>query len=131
MATIFSRIISGDLPGTFIYKDELCVSFMSINPIARGHALVVPRAEIDQWTDLHDEVSQHCFAVAKKIGQAQKQALRCTRSALIIAGFEVPHCHLHVIPANSIDDVSFANAAQHVDFTDLAIVAQLIADNFN
>ncbi len=104
---------------------------MSINPIARCPTLAVPRAEIDQWTDLLDEVSQHCFAIAKKIGQAQKQALRCTRSALIIAGFEVPHCHLHVIPANSIDDVSFANAAQHADISDLAIVAQLIADSLN
>ena len=128
MTTVFSRIISGELPGTFVYKDELCASFMSINPIARGHALVVPRDEIDQWTDLSDEVSQHCFAIAKRIGLAQKRALHCTRSALIIAGFEVPHCHLHVIPANSIDDVSFANAAQHVEFSDLAIVAQLIAD---
>lgn len=131
MATVFSRIISGELPGTFIYKDEICVVFMSINPISRGHALVVPRTEVDQWTDLPDEISQHCFAVAKRIGQAQKIALRCTRSALIIAGFEVPHCHLHVIPANSIEDVSFENAAQQVDFSDLQIVAKLIADNLS
>lgn len=104
---------------------------MSINPINRGHVLVVPRAEVDQWTDLHDEISQHCFAVAKRIGRAQKSALQCTRSALIIAGFEVPHCHLHVIPANTIEHVSFAHAAQHVDFNDLATVAQLIADQLS
>ena len=96
---------------------------MTINPIARGHLLVVPRSEVDQWTDLPDEVSQHCFAVAKRIAHVQKQVLKCERVALIIAGFEVPHCHLHVIPAATIADVSFDNAAAHVDFDDLAAVA--------
>jgi histidine triad (HIT) family protein len=127
MATLFARIMSGELPGTFAYQDDHCVAFMTINPISRGHLLVVPRLEIDQWTDLPDEVSQHCFSVAKRIASAQKQALGCTRVALIIAGFEVPHCHIHVIPAESIDDVSFANAAQHVDFDDLASIAKQIS----
>jgi len=127
MATLFTRIIAGELPGTFVHQDEHCVAFMTINPISRGHLLVVPRIEIDQWTDMPDEISQHCFTVAKRIARAQKSALGCTRVALIIAGFEVPHCHIHVIPAESIDDVSFANAAQHVDFADLAVIAEQIA----
>ena len=119
----FTRIIAGDLPGTFVHTDDVCVAFMTINPISRGHLLVVPRVEIDQWSDLPDLVSQHCFAVAKRIALAQKQVLGCERVALIIAGFEVPHCHLHVIPAETIADVSFDNAASSVDFDDLAIVA--------
>ena len=123
MASVFTRIIAGELPGTFVYTDEVCVAFMTINPISRGHLLVVPRMEIDQWSDLPDLVSQHCFAVAKRIALAQKQVLGCERVALIIAGFEVPHCHLHVIPAETIADVSFDNAASSVDFDDLAIVA--------
>lgn len=131
MTTLFTRIITGELPGTFVHQDEHCVAFMTINPISRGHLLVVPRLEIDQWTDLPDEISQHCFTVAKHIAAAQKLALGCTRVALIIAGFEVPHCHIHVIPAESIDDVSFANAAQHVDFGDLAHVAEQIAIHLN
>jgi histidine triad (HIT) family protein len=131
MATLFTRIITGELPGTFVHQDEHCVAFMTINPISRGHLLVVPRLEIDQWTDLPDEISQHCFSVAKRIATAQKLALGCTRVALIIAGFEVPHCHIHVIPAESIDDVSFANAAQHVDFGDLAVIAEQIAIHLN
>ena len=128
MASVFTRIITGELPGTFVYTDEICVAFMTINPIARGHLLVVPRVEIDQWTDLPDVISQHCFAVAKRIAEAQKQVLHCDRVALIIAGFEVPHCHLHVIPASTIADVSFDNAATSVDFDDLAAVAASISE---
>ena len=126
MASIFTRIIAGELPGTFVYTDDVCVAFMTINPISRGHLLVVPRVEIDQWTDLPDDISQHCFAVAKQIAKAQKQVLHCDRVALIIAGFEVPHCHLHVIPATTIADVSFDNAAASVDFSDLDAVAASI-----
>ena len=126
MASVFTRIIAGELPGTFVHTDEICVAFMTINPISRGHLLVVPREEIDQWSDLPDHVSQHCFAVAKRIAIAQKQVLGCERVALIIAGFEVPHCHLHVIPATTIADISFDNAASSVDFDDLAIVASNI-----
>ena len=127
MASVFTRIIAGELPGTFVYTDEVCVAFMTINPIARGHVLVVPRDEVDQWTDLPNDVSQHCFAVAKRIASAQKQAMQCSRVALIIAGFEVPHCHLHVIPASTIADVSFDNASTSVDFDDLAAVAETIS----
>jgi histidine triad (HIT) family protein len=127
MASVFTRIIAGELPGTFVYTDEVCVAFMTINPISRGHLLVVPRTEIDQWTDLPDDVSQQCFGVAKRIAGAQKRVLHCDRVALIIAGFEVPHCHLHVIPATTIADVSFDNAASSVDFEDLAAVAASIS----
>lgn len=124
MASVFTKIIAGELPGTFVYTDDVCVAFMTINPIARGHLLVVPRVEIDQWTDLPDDISQHCFAVAKRIAHAQKKVLQCARVALIIAGFEVPHCHLHIIPATTIADVSFDNAATRVDFDDLALIAR-------
>lgn len=124
MASVFTKIIAGELPGTFVYTDDVCVAFMTINPIARGHLLVVPRVEIDQWTDLPDDISQHCFAVAKRIAHAQKKVLHCERVALIIAGFEVPHCHLHIIPATTIADVSFDNAATRVDFDDLALIAR-------
>ena len=78
-------------------------------------------------TDLPDDASQHCFGIAKRIANAQKNVLHCDRVALIIAGFEVPHCHLHVIPATTIADVSFDNAASSVDFDDLAAVAASIS----
>ena len=77
--------------------------------------MVVPVQEIDQWTDLPVELSQHLFLIASNIGKAQKRAFGCERAGLIVAGFEVDHCHIHVIPTNSIDDLSFANAASHVE----------------
>ena len=113
--TLFTKIINGELPAKFAYRDDLCVVFMSINPITTGHALVVPVQEIDQWTDLPVELSQHLFLIASNIGNAQKRAFGCERAGLIVAGFEVNHCHIHVIPTNTIDDLSFANAAAHAD----------------
>jgi diadenosine tetraphosphate (Ap4A) HIT family hydrolase len=113
--TLFTKIINGELPARFAYRDELCVVFMSINPITTGHALVVPVQEVDQWTDLPVELSQHLFLIASNIGKAQKRAFGCERAGLIVAGFEVDHCHIHVIPTNSINDLSFANAASHVE----------------
>ena len=109
--TLFTRIIQGQIPGTFVYRDDLCVAFMTISPITAGHVLVVPIDEVNEWTDLSSELSSHLFKVAAQIGEAQKMAFKCERIALIIAGFEVPHCHLHLIPSNSMADLNFENAA--------------------
>src|SRR5258708_3785398 len=98
MATLFTRIINRELPGKFIYEDEVAVAFLSINPIAPGHTLVVPRLEVDQWTDAPDDVLQHLMVVAKKIGEAAKDAFGAPRAGLIIAGLEIPHLHIHVLP---------------------------------
>jgi histidine triad (HIT) family protein len=111
MATIFTRIIDGDLPGTFVHRDEQCVVFMSINPLAHGHALVVPRLEVDHWVDLPTELAEHLFGVAHQVGRAQKAAFGCERVGLIIAGYEVPHTHIHVIPTEHMGQMDFANAA--------------------
>jgi histidine triad (HIT) family protein len=129
VATLFTKIINGDIPAKFVHRDELCVVFMSINPIATGHALVVPIVEIDQWTDLSQSLSQHLFAIAAKVGNAQKRAFGCERAGLIIAGFEVDHCHLHVIPTNSISDLAFANAASHVESDELQEAARSISQH--
>jgi diadenosine tetraphosphate (Ap4A) HIT family hydrolase len=119
MATIFTRIIEGQIPGTFIWRDDQCVAFMSINPIAPGHALVVPRAEIDHWLDCPLGLSGHLYRVSQLIGKAQQRAFPCERVGLIVAGFEVPHTHIHVIPTRSMSDLSFANAAPSVDRAEL------------
>lgn len=115
MTTIFTRIINGEIPGTFVWKDEHCVAFLSINPIAPGHTLVVPRLEVDHWIDLPDDIAQHLYAVSHVIGRAQQQAFVCERIGLMVAGFEVPHTHVHVIPTRSMADLSFANAARTVE----------------
>ncbi|MGZ6957641.1 MAG: HIT family protein [Acidimicrobiia bacterium] len=110
MTTIFTRIIAGELPGRFVWRDEDCVAFLSIAPLRPGHALVVPRAEVDHWIDLPVALNQHLVAVAHEIGAAQMDAFTPTRVGLIIAGLEVPHTHLHVVPIDAERDLSFANA---------------------
>jgi histidine triad (HIT) family protein len=110
MPTIFSKIINGELPGRFVHQDDLCVAFLTIAPICPGHTLVVPRVEIDHWTDLDDETIARLTVVAKRIGLAQKEAFHAERVALIIAGLEVPHTHLHVLPIRSESDIDFSKA---------------------
>ena len=110
MPTIFTRIIDGELPGRFVWRDDDCVAFLSINPLRPGHTLVVPRAEVDHWIDLSVEANAHLVRVAHAIGTAQMDAFQPARVGLIIAGLEVPHVHLHVVPIDREQDLSFANA---------------------
>jgi diadenosine tetraphosphate (Ap4A) HIT family hydrolase len=112
-------IINGDIPGTFVHRDEHCVVFMSINPMAPGHALVVPIEEIDHWIDASPELSAHLFSVAHRVGRAQATAFGCEKVGMIIAGYEVPHAHIHLVPTNEMRELSFANAADSVDRDDL------------
>lgn len=128
MPTLFTRIANGEVPATFVYRDSQCVAFMTINPITRGHLLVVPLEEIDHWSNLSDILTSHLFGVAATIGKAQKIAFNCQRVGLIIAGYEIPHCHLHLIPTNSMADLDFHLAAQSVPTGELESAAnQVIA----
>lgn len=127
MATVFTRIISGELPGTFLHRGPRVVVFLSINPIAPGHALVVPIREVDEWTDLTGTEAAEVFEVARLVGVSMKDTFGCERVGLIVAGFEVPHCHVHVIPADSMAALSFANAASHVEPTELLRTAEALA----
>ena len=128
MTTIFSRIIAGEIPGTFVHRDDRCVVFMSINPLARGHALVVPIEEVDHWIDASPDLVAHLFAVTHRIGRAQKQAFDCERVGVIVAGYEVPHAHIHVIPTDNMGQLSFENAAASVDPNDMEADAVAIRD---
>ncbi len=110
MSTIFTKIYSGEIPGHILWKDSTCFAFLDIRPINRGHTLVVPIQEIDMWIDLPEETASHCLKVAKLIGEAQMKAFKPERIGLMIAGFEVPHVHLHVIPINDMSHLDFANA---------------------
>lgn len=115
MATVFSKVISGEFPGRFVWQDEICVGFLSIAPLAYGHTLVVPRAEVDKWTEVEPELMTHLSTVAQRIGQAQVEAFGSARAGLAIAGYEVPHLHLHVWPSNSLADFDFAKAMPDPD----------------
>src|SRR5688572_14212450 len=107
MPTVFTRIINGELPGRFVWKDEVCVAFLSIAPLKPGHTLVVPRAEVDHWVDLEPAVSEHVFRVSRSIGCALERAFKPAKVGLMIAGLEVPHVHVHLVPIDGIGDMDF------------------------
>lgn len=115
MTTIFTRIIDGELPGRFVWRDDRCVAFLSINPLRAGHTLVVPRAEVDHWVDLDPATNAHLMSVAQEVARAQMDAFAPTRVGLMIAGLEVPHVHLHVVPMDGVHDLDFDNAARDPD----------------
>jgi diadenosine tetraphosphate (Ap4A) HIT family hydrolase len=115
MASVFTRIIAGELPGRFVWRDPDVVAFLSANPITPGHVLVVPIEEVDHWTDLEPALWNRVAAVSQVLGTAVKQAFAAPRAGQMIAGFEVPHVHVHVFPAWAIDDIGFAGAASDPD----------------
>jgi histidine triad (HIT) family protein len=119
VATIFTKIIDGEIPATFVWRDDECVAFMSINPLRPGHTLVVPRQEVDLWTDCPPDLRNHLFEVSSTIAKAIQQVYSPERVGLIIAGLEVPHLHIHLVPIDVVPDLDFANAATSVDREEL------------
>jgi diadenosine tetraphosphate (Ap4A) HIT family hydrolase len=113
MASVFTKIINGELPGRFVYEDDEIVAFLTIAPITVGHTLVVPRAEIDNWQDVDPAVFGRVMEVSQLIGKAVVKAFPAERAGVIIAGLEVPHLHVHVFPTNNLADFGFANADQN------------------
>ncbi|MGI9621935.1 MAG: HIT family protein [Acidimicrobiales bacterium] len=126
MASVFTMIINGELPGHFVWRDERAVAFMSINPICAGHTLVVPVQETDHWTDLPEDLNRYLMTVCQKIGRIQETVFAPQRVGLIIAGFDVPHVHIHVLPINGMADMDFANAPAQADHSELAATAHRI-----
>ena len=126
MPTIFTRIIDGEIPGTFVWNDDECVAFMSINPLRSGHTLVVPRLEIDHWIDCPVDLRTHLFDVAQTIGQAIDKAYGAAKVGMMIAGLEVPHLHIHLVPMDGVNDLDFTNAADSVDRGQLEDAASAI-----
>ena len=126
MATVFSKIIAGEIPGRFVWADDVCVVFATIAPITDGHMLVVPREEVDQFTDASDDLLAHLVAVAKKVGQAQRAVWDAPRAAVLVAGFEVPHLHIHVLPAWDEAALRFDNARHDVPAEELDAAAERV-----
>jgi diadenosine tetraphosphate (Ap4A) HIT family hydrolase len=117
--TIFSRIIAGEIPGRFVWRDDRAVAFLDVRPLSPGHTLVVPLEEIDQWTDLDGETAAHLMRVAHAVGNAQQKVFAPPRIGLMIAGFEVPHVHVHVMPVSSMQQFDFARADTSPDPVEL------------
>ncbi len=126
MASIFSKIIDGELPASFVWKDDVCVAFLSIAPLKPGHTLVVPRAEVDHWIALELEVMQHLTGVAHSVGRAIDRVYNPVRVGSTILGLEVPHVHIHVAPIWTPTDLDFNNADGNAKPEDVAREAERV-----
>ncbi|MEE8602881.1 HIT family protein [Euzebya tangerina] len=126
MATLFTMIIDGDLPGRFVWEDEVCVAFLTIEPLTPGHTLVVPRREFDHWLDAPADLRAHLFEVCHEISGAIDQAYQPEKVGLMIAGLEVPHLHIHLAAINELSDLDFAGVDRDPDATALDEAASRI-----
>jgi histidine triad (HIT) family protein len=115
MASIFTKIIHGELPSYKIYEDEKVLSFLALDQVNLGHTLVICKEEVNHWTEVPPETYAHLHKVSQKIGKAILQATGSPRVGQMVAGFEVPHYHLHLIPAWSIPDLDFKRAQRRSD----------------
>lgn len=130
MNSVFTKIIDGDLPARFVYRDDTVVAFLSIEPLAYGHVLVVPTAQVDKWTDLNQQQWNELTRVAQRIGQAIVTGFDAQRCGFIIAGFDVPHTHIHLFPTDRMSDYNFSQAiaADATDPEKMDAAAQKIRD---
>ncbi len=117
MVSIFSKIIKGEIPCYKVAESETCFAFLDINPLAKGHVLVVPKFEVDYIFDLDEETYIQLNLFAKKVAIALKKAIPCSRIGVTVIGLEVPHVHIHLIPINEVSDMNFSN--KKLDFSKL------------
>lgn len=117
MATVFTKILNGEIPGRIVYRDETAAAFLTIEPAAYGHTLVVPVKEVDRWTDLDAATWAHCNEIAQLVGKAVVDGFDAPRAGYLIAGFEVPHAHIHIFPASDMSGYSLQNVMR-MDETD-------------
>ena len=128
MASIFSKIIAGDIPCHKVAENESCFAFMDIAPLAKGHVLVVPKVEVDRYFDLDDKVLSELSVFSKRIARAIEEAIPCKRVGVAVIGLEVPHAHVHLIPLNSVEDINFERPKLETSHEELAEVASAIRE---
>lgn len=130
MATIFSRIVAGEIPCHKIAEDDRFFAFLDINPLAEGHTLVIPKKEVDYIFDLEDQELSGMICFAKKVSQAIEAAIPCKRVGLSVIGLEVPHAHIHLVPINKESDIYFGKAKKEMSQEELAVTATKIKEKF-
>lgn len=120
MATIFSKIISGEIPCHKIAENDKFLAFLDIMPLREGHTLVIPKKEVDYIFDIEDELLAEMIVFAKEVSKKIKPAFDCKRIGVSVIGLEVPHAHIHLIPMNTMDDINFSNPKLHPSQEELA-----------
>jgi histidine triad (HIT) family protein len=127
MSSIFSRIVDGEIPSYKIAEDENYLAFLDINPLAKGHTLVIPKKEIDNLFDLDDELYQGLCLFAKNVAKAIEKCMPCKKVGVAVIGLEVPHAHIHLVPINGIFDLDFSRPKLKLTKEELAAIAQEIS----
>ncbi len=130
MASIFSRIVAGEIPSYKVAEDDKHYAFLDISPVAPGHTLVIPKKEVDYLFDLADDEYVSLQLFAKRVAAAMKSALPCKRIGVAVMGLEVPHAHIHLVPINKESDMNFFKEKLSLDPKDMADIAQSIAKAF-
>ena len=130
MATIFSRIVAGEIPCHKVAENEEFFAFLDINPVAKGHTLVIPKAEVDYLFDIDDPKLGRMMAFARRVARAQEAAIPCKRVGLAVMGLEVPHAHIHLIPITKESDMNFFGKKLSLSQEELAEIAQSIRERF-
>ena len=131
MATLFSKLISGELPAHILHEDNTYFSFLDIRPMAKGHALVIPKREEDYFFDLSGDELSGILPFAKKVAKAIEKVVDCKRVGLSVVGLEVPHAHLHLIPLNAVSDMSFGKEPIEMEDRELAVLAEEIRSHIS
>lgn len=129
--TLFSKIIAGDIPSYKIAEDDLFFAFLDINPLIRGHILVIPKVEVDKVFDLDDDYLGKILIFAKPIAKALEATMDCKRCALSVIGLEVPHAHVHLLPINVMDDTNFARPKLTFSESEMKEIQQTIINALN
>lgn len=127
MASIFSKIVSGEIPCYKVHEDEQFLAFLDIMPLQRGHVLVIPKRETDYIFDIEDKELADMMVFAKKVSAQIKTNFQCNRVGVAVIGLEVPHAHIHLIPINKMDDMNFANPKLKLEDTELAEIASKLS----
>ena len=130
MGTIFSKIINREIPGHIVAEDDQFIAFLDINPLVEGHTLVVPKQEVDYIYDLGDDSLAALHLFSKKVAKAIETVVPCLRIGIAVIGLEVPHCHVHLVPLNSMDDINFSRPKLKLSQEALAAVALKINQAF-
>jgi histidine triad (HIT) family protein len=131
MASIFTRIVNGEIPSYKVAEDDRFYAFLDISPLSEGHTLVIPKVEVDYIFDLDQETYQSLFAFARKVAIAQKSVIPCKRIGMAVLGMEVPHTHIHLVPLNSEGDLDFRKEKISLTPERFKEIANLISNAFN
>jgi len=129
MATIFTKIINGEIPCYKIAEDENYFAFLDIRPLAKGHTLVIPKKEVDYFFDLDDETMKGISVFAKRVALAIEKAVECKRVGVAVLGLEVPHAHIHLVPIQSEADISFSKPKLKLNAEEMESIAQKIREH--